>query len=149
MRALAESVAAARARLRQTHAGLAPVTHHPQSDLLRLMAEYASGERACRARIDAVLAFAERFVRALPAVPPLDDFRDLLLPAAAASSARVLQDVATGVRALSTFLFSFPPPPSRERRAQLIVVARRQCPRSMERCLAPRTTSYALSIIFP
>ncbi|KAH9058079.1 hypothetical protein EDB87DRAFT_1685725 [Lactarius vividus] len=98
MRALAQTVAAARDRLRQTHANIAPLTHHPQTDLLRLMSEYENGERTCRQRIGEVLEFSERFIHSFAEVPALDDFRDLLLPAAAASSSHVLREVAADVR---------------------------------------------------
>ncbi|KAF8267161.1 hypothetical protein EI94DRAFT_1731159 [Lactarius quietus] len=48
VRALAQTVAAARNRLRQTHKNIAPLTRHPQSDL-RLMSEYENGEKRRRA----------------------------------------------------------------------------------------------------
>ncbi len=98
MRALTQTVAAARDRLRQTHANIAPLTHHPQTDLLRLMSEYENGEKTCRQRISEVLEFSERFIHSFAEVPALDDFRDHLLPAAAASSSYVLREVATDVR---------------------------------------------------
>ncbi|KAH9049770.1 hypothetical protein EDB83DRAFT_1386545 [Lactarius deliciosus] len=98
MRALAQTVAAARDRLRQTHANIAPLTHHPQTDLLRLMSEYENGEKTCRQRVAEVLEFSERFIHSFAEVPALDDFRDHLLPAAAASSSHVLREVAADVR---------------------------------------------------
>ena len=101
MRALAQTVAAARDRLRQTHENISPLTHHPQSDLLRLMSEYENGEKTCRQRIGEVLEFSERFIHSFAEVPALDDFRDHLLPAAEASSLRVLQDVAADVHSTS------------------------------------------------
>ena len=101
MRALARTVAVARDRLRQTHENISPLTHHPQSDLLRLMSEYKNGEKTCRQRIGEVLEFSERFIHSFAEVPALDDFRDHLLPAAEASSSRVLRDVAADVRSTS------------------------------------------------
>lgn len=98
MRALARTVTAARDRLRQTHANIVPLTHHPQTDLLRLMSEYENGEKTCRLRIGEVLEFSERFIHSFAEVPALDDFRDHLLPAAAASSSRVLREVAAVIR---------------------------------------------------
>ncbi|KAF8264562.1 hypothetical protein EI94DRAFT_1738162 [Lactarius quietus] len=98
MRALAQTVAAARDRLRQTHENIAPLTHHPQSDLLRLMSEYEKGEKTCRQRIGEVLEFSERFIHSFAEVPALDEFRDHLLPAAEDSSSRVLREVAADVR---------------------------------------------------
>ncbi|KAH9168362.1 hypothetical protein EDB89DRAFT_1587250 [Lactarius sanguifluus] len=55
---------AARDRLRQTHANIVPLTHHPQTDLLRLMSEYENGEKTCRQRI-------RRGARVLRALHPL------------------------------------------------------------------------------
>jgi hypothetical protein len=101
MRALAQTVADARDRLRKTHENIAPLTHHPQSDLLRLMSEYENGEKTCRQRIGEVLEFSERFIHSFAEVPALDDFRDHLLPAAEASSSRVLREVAADVRSTS------------------------------------------------
>ena len=98
MRALAQTVAAARDRLRQTHENIAPLTHHPQSDLLRLMSEYENGEKTCRQRIGEVFEFSERFIHSFAEVPALDEFRDHLLPAAEDSSSRVLREVAAEVR---------------------------------------------------
>ena len=106
MRALAQTVATGRDRLRQTHENIAPLTHHLQTDLLRLMSEYENGEQTCRQRIGELLEFSERFIHSFAEVPPLDDFRDHLLPAAAASSSRVLQEVAAGLRSTS----KSPPP---------------------------------------
>jgi hypothetical protein len=111
MRALAQTVAAARDRLQQTHENIARVTHHPQTDLLRLMTEYERGENTCRQRIGEVLEFSERIIHSFAEVPPLGDFRDHLLPAAAATSSRVLQEIATDLRSTSksprsTFLLS-------------------------------------------
>jgi hypothetical protein len=97
MRALAQTVAAARDRIRQTHENVAPLTHHPQSDLLRLMSEYENGEKTCRQRIGEVLEFSERFIHSFAEVPALDEFRDHLLPVAEASSSRVLREVAADV----------------------------------------------------
>ena len=107
MRALAQSVAGARERLRQTHENIAPFTRHPQSDLLRLMSEYENGERTCRQRIGEVFEFSERFIHSFAEVPPLDDFRDHLLPAAAASSSRALQEIAADLRNNSKSFFFF------------------------------------------
>ena len=104
MRALAQTVATGRDRLRQTHENIAPLTHHLQTDLLRLMSEYENGEQTCRLRIGELLEFSERFIHSFAEVPPLDDFRDHLLPAAAASSSRVLQEVAAGLRSTSKSL---------------------------------------------
>ncbi|KAI9454477.1 hypothetical protein BJY52DRAFT_725143 [Lactarius psammicola] len=112
MRALAQTVVTARDRLRQTHANIVPLTHHPQTDLLRLMSEYENGEKACRQRIGEVLEFSERFIHSFPEVPTLDDFRDHLLPAAAASSSHVLREVAADVRSTMPAVQSSLPRPA-------------------------------------
>lgn len=109
MRALARTVADARNRLRQTHENIAPLTHHPQSDLLRLMSEYENGEKTCRQRIGEVLEFSERFIHSFAEVPALDDFRDHLLPAAEASSSRVLREVAADVRSTKRDVLKYLP----------------------------------------
>jgi len=96
MRALAQTVAAARNRLRQTHKNIAPLTRHPQSDL-RLMSQYKNGEKTCCQRIGEVLEFSERFIHAFAEFPALDEFRDHLFPASGASSSRVLHEVAEDV----------------------------------------------------
>ncbi len=49
------------------------------------MGEYENGEKTCRQRIGEVLEFSECFVHLFAEVPTLDDFRDNLLPAVAAS----------------------------------------------------------------
>ncbi|KAI0260352.1 hypothetical protein BC834DRAFT_900905 [Gloeopeniophorella convolvens] len=99
MQALAHCVAVARERLRITQANIAPLAQQPQFDLLRLKSEYELGEKTCRQRITEVMEFAERYTRSFVEVPPVDDFRDRLLPPAAASSAQALREVASGVRA--------------------------------------------------
>ena len=47
----------------------------------------------CQQRIYEVLQFSEHFLRSFVEIPPLDDFRDHLLPSAAESSSRILQEV--------------------------------------------------------
>jgi hypothetical protein len=60
---------------------------------MRLQSEYENGEETCRQRIGEVLQFSEQFLNSFAKVPPLDDFRNHLLPTTAASSSRVLQEV--------------------------------------------------------
>lgn len=90
---LAQTVTEARHSLRQTHRNIADLTQHPQFGLLRLQTEYKNSEQTCREKIDEVLQFSESFLRSFVEVPPLDDFRDYLLPSAAASSLHILQEV--------------------------------------------------------
>ncbi|KAH9976528.1 hypothetical protein BJV74DRAFT_861953 [Russula compacta] len=90
---LAQTVTEARHSLRQTHRNIADLTQHPQFGLLRLQTEYKNSEQTCREKIDEVLQFSESFLRSFVEVPARDDFRDYLLPSAAASSSHILQEV--------------------------------------------------------
>ncbi len=47
----------------------------------------------CRQTIGEVLQFSEQFLRSFVEIPPLDDFREYILPSAAESSSRILQEV--------------------------------------------------------
>jgi hypothetical protein len=93
IRALANTVTDARENLLQTRQSISSLTQHPQFGLLRLQSEYESSERTCKQKIYEVQQFSEQFLRSLVKVPPLDAFRDLLLPEAAASSLHILREV--------------------------------------------------------
>jgi len=73
---------------------------------MRLQSEYESGDRTCRQRINDLLGFSERFLGSFPQVPRLDDFREHLLPSAAASSAQILQEVGQQVKSSGESLFA-------------------------------------------
>jgi hypothetical protein len=47
----------------------------------------------CRKTIEEVLQFSEQFLRSFVEIPQLDDFRKHILPSAAESSSRILQEV--------------------------------------------------------
>lgn len=47
----------------------------------------------CQQRIREVLQFSENFLRSFVEIPRLDDFRDHVLPSAAESSSRIIQEV--------------------------------------------------------
>jgi hypothetical protein len=47
----------------------------------------------CQQRIREVLQFSERFLHSFVEIPPLDDFRDDILPSAAESSSRIIKEV--------------------------------------------------------
>ncbi|KAI9508974.1 hypothetical protein F5148DRAFT_1191191 [Russula earlei] len=98
IKTLAQVVSDARKRLLQAHQDIAELTQHPQFGLLRLRSEYTRSENTCRQRINDVLQFSEQFLRSFVQVPPLDDFRDHLLPSAAASSTQILEDVGRKVQ---------------------------------------------------
>ncbi|KAH9971845.1 hypothetical protein BGW80DRAFT_1318753 [Lactifluus volemus] len=98
IQALANTVINARNGIQQTHRRITPLTQRPQFDLLRLKSEYESGEQTCRERISEVFEFSERIVPSFVEVRATDDFRDHLLPAAAASSSQTLQHVAEELR---------------------------------------------------
>ncbi|KAH9976907.1 hypothetical protein BJV77DRAFT_1053324, partial [Russula vinacea] len=93
IKVLAQTVTDASQGLLQAHRNIVDLTQHPQFGLLRLQSEYETGEQTCRQRIGEVLQFSEHFLRSFVEVPPLDDFRDHLLPTAAASSSHNLQEV--------------------------------------------------------
>jgi hypothetical protein len=90
---LAQTVTDARRSLRQARRDIADLTQHPQFGLLRLQSEYENGELTCRQRISEVLEYSEQFLGSFAEVPPLDDFRDHLLPTAASESSYILQEV--------------------------------------------------------
>ncbi|KAH9954583.1 hypothetical protein BC827DRAFT_955785 [Russula dissimulans] len=98
IKALAQTVINARRRLIQVHRDIAEFTQQPQFSLLRLQSEYESGDRTCRHKINGLLEFSERFLASFPQVPPLDDFRDHLLPSAAASSDQILKEIGRQVK---------------------------------------------------
>jgi hypothetical protein len=90
---LAQTVTNARQSLLQVHRDIQDLTEHPQFGLLTLKSEYDLGEETCRQRINKVLEFSEQFLHSFAEVPPLDDFRDHLLPTSAAESSRIIQEV--------------------------------------------------------
>lgn len=90
---LAQTVLEARQSLEQARQDITELTQHPQIGLLRLQSEYKDNNDMCQQRIGEVLQFSEHFLRSFVEIPPLDDFRDHLLPSAAESSSRILQDV--------------------------------------------------------
>jgi hypothetical protein len=91
--ALAQTVLDARQSLQQARQDITDLTQHPQIGLLRLQSEYEDSKGMCQQRIGEVLQFSEQFLRSFVEIPPLDDFRDDLLPSAAESSSRILQEV--------------------------------------------------------
>jgi hypothetical protein len=90
---LAQTVSEARQSLQQANQRITDLTQHPQFGLQRLQSEYEDGKDMCQQRIREVLQFSEIFLRSFVEIPPLDDFRDHLLPSAAESSSRIIQQV--------------------------------------------------------
>jgi hypothetical protein len=83
----------ARHSLEQVRQDVIDLTQHPQIGLLRLQSEYEDSKDMCQQRISEVLRFSEHFLRSFVEIPPLDDFRDHLLPSAAESSSGILKEV--------------------------------------------------------
>jgi hypothetical protein len=90
---LAQTVSEARQSLQQANRDITDLTQHPQFGLQRLQSEYEDGKDMCQQRIVEVLQFSVHFLRSFFEIPPLDDFRDHLLPEAAESSSRIIQEV--------------------------------------------------------
>ena len=65
----------------------------PRFSLLLLETEYMRSERTCWQRIYEVHQFSEQFLGSVVEVPPLDEFRDHVVPSAAESSAQILRTV--------------------------------------------------------
>ncbi|KAF8490158.1 hypothetical protein F5888DRAFT_1742622 [Russula emetica] len=93
IKVLAQTVLDARQSLEQARQDITDLTQNPQIGLLRLQSEYEDSKGMCKDRIGEVLKFSQHFLRSFVEIPPLDDFRDHLLPSAAESSSRILQEV--------------------------------------------------------
>ncbi|KAH9979294.1 hypothetical protein BGW80DRAFT_1454976 [Lactifluus volemus] len=85
IQALANTIINARNGIQQTHRRITPLMQRPQFDLLQLKSYE-------------VFEFSERIVPSFVEVRATDDFRDHLLPAAAASSSQTIQHVAEELR---------------------------------------------------
>ena len=79
--------------LEQVRQDVTDLTQHPQIGLLRLQSEYEVSKDMSQRRICEVLQLPEYFLRSFVEIPPLDNFRDHLLPSATEPSSRILQDV--------------------------------------------------------
>ena len=90
---LAQTVSEAGQSLQQANRDITDLTRHPQFGLQRLQSVYEDGRDTCQQRIGEVLQFSEQLLHSFFEIPPLDDFRDHLLPEAAESSSRIIQQV--------------------------------------------------------
>jgi len=93
IKVLAQTVSEARQSLQQANQDITDLTHYLPFGLQRLQSEYEDGKDTCQQRIGEVLQFSERFLHSFVEIPPLDDFRDDLLPSAAESSSRIIRQV--------------------------------------------------------
>ncbi|KAI0280616.1 hypothetical protein BGY98DRAFT_963255 [Russula aff. rugulosa BPL654] len=97
---LAQTVLEERQSLEQVRQDVTDLTQHPQMGLLRLQSEYKDNKEMCRQTIHEVLRFSEGFLRSFVEIPPLDDFRDHLLPQPPNANGQMKRNAYAVLRAL-------------------------------------------------